>query len=135
MPCSRCRSCWVPLGVLPCAFSTRYMDMVRDCMRDETSLALFLSQRAKGRQQGSGSTRSWLPARITAWDINTGLLQIRTAAATFRFLPASRNHGLIMGEIDLIEADRSRTRRTSAGGELLTDYRDMKAQLARKRVW
>ena len=100
-----------PQGVLPLrVFEARYMDMVRDCMRDETSFGVCLIADGKGANtNGSPATADvGCLARITAWDMQQlGLLQIRTVGGDrFRLLASeSQPNGLMIGEIDLIEAD------------------------------
>ena len=130
-----------PRGVLPLrVFEARYMDMVRDCMRDETSFGVCLVAEGKGAGNGSQSPADvGCLARITAWDMQQlGLLQIRTVGGDrFRLLASeSQPNGLMMGEIDLIEADEDQRvpdeHRPCV--DLLTRIiEDMKAQLAEKR--
>jgi len=130
-----------PQGVLPLrVFEARYMDMVRDCMRDETSFGVCLVSDGKG--MGANGTPATADvgclARITAWDMQQlGLLQIRTVGGDrFRLLASeSQPNGLMMGEIDLIEADDDQRvpdeHRPCV--ELLTRIiEDMSAQLAEK---
>jgi len=100
-----------PEGVLPLrVFEARYMDMVRDCMRDGTSFGVCLISGSKG--SGPDAPPSTVEvgclARIVAWDMQQlGLLQIRTVGGErFRLLGSEQQpNGLLMGEIDLIEAD------------------------------
>ena len=131
-----------PQGVLPLrVFEARYMDMVRDCMRDETSFGVCLVSDAKGAgTNGAPATADvGCLARITAWDMQQlGLLQIRTVGGDrFRLLASeSQPNGLMMGEIDLIEADEDQRvpdeHRPCV--DLLTRIiEDMSAQLAEKR--
>jgi hypothetical protein len=131
-----------PRGVLPLrVFEARYMDMVRDCMRDETSFGVCLVASGKGASgNGSPSTTDvGCLARITAWDMQQlGLLQIRTVGADrFRLLASeSQPNGLWVGEVDLIEADEDQPipdeHRPCV--DLLTRIiEDMSAQLAEKR--
>ena len=131
-----------PQGVLPLrVFEARYMDMVRDCMRDETSFGVCLVSDGKGMStNGTPATADvGCLARITAWDMQQlGLLQIRTVGGDrFRLLASeSQPNGLMMGEIDLIEADDDQRvpdeHRPCV--ELLTRIiEDMSAQLAEKR--
>jgi len=100
-----------PQGVLPLrVFEARYLDMVRDCMRDETSFGVCLAANGKGASTNGGAPASDVGclARITAWDMQQlGLLQIRTVGGDrFRLLASeSQPNGLLVGEIDLIEAD------------------------------
>ena len=131
-----------PQGVLPLrVFEARYMDMVRDCMRDETSFGVCLVAESKGAgSNGSPATADvGCLARITAWDMQQlGLLQIRTVGG-YRFrLRASESqpNGLMVGEIDLIEADEDQRvpdEHRPCVELLARIIEDMKAQLAEKR--
>ncbi len=131
-----------PQGVLPLrVFEARYMDMVRDCMRDETSFGVCLM--ADGKNPSADTVPTTVDvgclARITAWDMQQlGLLQIRTVGGDrFRLLASeSQPNGLLVGEIDLIEADEDQPipdeHRPCV--DLLTRIiDDMSAQLAEKR--
>ena len=131
-----------PQGVLPLrVFEARYMDMVRDCMRDETSFGVCLVADGKGAgTNGSPATAEvGCLARITAWDMQQlGLLQIRTVGGDrFRLLASeSQPNGLMMGEVDLIEADEDQhvADEHKPCVDLLTRIiDDMSAQLAEKR--
>jgi Lon protease-like protein len=131
-----------PQGVLPLrVFEARYMDMVRDCMRDETSFGVCLVSDGKGAStNGSPATADvGCLARITAWDMQQlGLLQIRTVGGDrFRLLASeSQPNGLMMGEIDLIEADddqRVPDEHRPCVDLLTRIIEDMSAQLAEKR--
>ena len=131
-----------PQGVLPLrVFEARYMDMVRDCMRDETSFGVCLTADGKSPSADMVLTTADVGclARITAWDMQQlGLLQIRTVGGDrFRLLASeSQPNGLLVGEIDLIEADEDQPipdeHRPCV--DLLTRIiEDMSAQLAEKR--
>ena len=131
-----------PQGVLPLrVFEARYMDMVRDCMRDDSSFGVCLVSEGKpASANGAPATADvGCLARITAWDMQQlGLLQIRTVGGDrFRLLASeSQPNGLMIGEIDLIEADEDQqipdAHRPCV--ELLTRIiEDMSAQLAEKR--
>ena len=131
-----------PQGVLPLrVFEARYMDMVRDCMRDETSFGVCLTADGKSPSADMVLTTAEVGclARITAWDMQQlGLLQIRTVGGDrFRLLASeSQPNGLLVGEIDLIEADEDQPipdeHRPCV--DLLTRIiEDMSAQLAEKR--
>jgi uncharacterized protein len=131
-----------PQGVLPLrVFEARYMDMVRDCMRDETSFGVCLVSDGRGAStNGSPATADvGCLARITAWDMQQlGLLQIRTVGGDrFRLLASeSQPNGLMMGEIDLIEADddqRVPDEHRPCVDLLTRIIEDMSAQLAEKR--
>jgi len=131
-----------PQGVLPLrVFEARYMDMVRDCMRDDTSFGVCLTADGRSPSADGAPTTADVGclARITAWDMQQlGLLQIRTVGGDrFRLLASeSQPNGLLVGEIDLIEADEDQpipdAHRPCV--DLLTRIiEDMSAQLAEKR--
>ena len=129
-----------PQGVLPLrVFEARYMDMVRDCMRDDTSFGVCLTADGKSTDTVLTTADVGCLARITAWDMQQlGLLQIRTVGGDrFRLLASeSQPNGLLVGEIDLIEADDDQPipdeHRPCV--DLLTRIiEDMSAQLAEKR--
>ena len=129
-----------PQGVLPLrVFEARYMDMVRDCMRDDTSFGVCLTADGKSTDTVQTTADVGCLARITAWDMQQlGLLQIRTVGGDrFRLLASeSQPNGLLVGEIDLIEADEDQPipdeHRPCV--DLLTRIiEDMSAQLAEKR--
>ena len=128
-----------PQGVLPLrVFEARYMDMVRDCMRDGTVFGVCLAGDAKGANAGANAEVGCL-ARITAWDMQQlGLLQIRTVGGDrFRLLASeAQPNGLLIGEIDLIEADDDQPVPSEHRPcvDLLTRIiEDMSAQVAEKR--
>ena len=127
-----------PQGVLPLrVFEARYMDMVRDCMRDSTSFGVCLANDTKGAALGTAEVGCL--ARITAWDMQQlGLLQIRTVGGDrFRLLASeSQPNGLLVGEIDLIDADDDQPvpDEHQPCVDLLTRIiEDMSAQVAEKR--
>ena len=129
-----------PQGVLPLrVFEARYMDMVRDCMRDSISFGVCLANDAKGASAALGTAEVGCLARITEWEMQQlGLLQIRTVGGErFRLLASeSQPNGLLIGEIDLIEADDDHPIPTEHRPcvELLTRIiEDMSAQMAQKR--
>ena len=99
-----------PQGVLPLrVFEARYMDMVRDCMRDGTSFGVCLVTNSKASADAAPATvEVGCLANIVAWDMQQlGLLQIRTIGGErFRLLASEpQPNGLLIGEIDLIEPD------------------------------
>jgi Lon protease-like protein len=103
-----------PEGVLPLrVFEARYMDMVRDCMREETPFGVCLITDARGSEVGPPPQTAEIGclARITAWDMKQlGLLQIRTIGGErFRLLESeTQPNGLLVGDIETIEADEDR---------------------------
>ena len=131
-----------PQGVLPLrVFEARYMDMVRDCMRDGTSFGVCLVSDTRGASAGAAPATVDVGclARITAWDMQQlGLLQIRTVGGDrFRLIASeSQPNGLLVGEIDLIEADEDKPvpAQHRPCVDLLTRIiDDMSAQLAERR--
>ena len=129
-----------PQGVLPLrVFEARYMDMVRDCMRDGISFGVCLANDAKGASTALGTAEVGCLASITAWDMQQlGLLQIRTVGGErFRLLASeTQPNGLLIGEIDLIEGDDDQPVPTEHRPcvDLLTRIiDDMSAQMAEKR--
>lgn len=127
-----------PQGVLPLrVFEARYMDMVRDCMRDSTSFGVCLINDARGASAPTAEVGCL--AHITAWDMQQlGLLQIRTVGGDrFRLLTSElQPNGLMIGEIDLLETDDDQPVPAEHRPcvDLLTRIiEDMSAQLAEKR--
>lgn len=100
-----------PQGVLPLrVFEARYMDMVRDCMRDERPFGVCLitdAQPSEVRPPTQTAEVGTL-ARITAWEMKQlGLLQIRTVGTErFRLLDSDlQPNGLLVGEVETIGPD------------------------------
>ncbi len=129
-----------PQGVLPLrVFEARYMDMVRDCMRDGTSFGVCLVNETKTASATAMTAEVGCLARITEWDMQQlGLLQIRTVGGDrFRLLASeSQPNGLLIGEIDLIDADDDQPVAAEHRPcvELLTRIiEDISAQIAEKR--
>lgn len=130
-----------PEGVLPLrVFEARYMDMVRDCMRDSTSFGVCLVTNSRaGADVAPTTVEVGCLARIVAWDMQQlGLLQIRTIGGErFRLLASEpQPNGLLVGEIDLIEPDDDQPVASEHQPcvELLTRIiDDMSAQAAEKR--
>lgn len=100
-----------PDGVLPLrVFEARYMDMVRDCMRDAIpfGVCLITSSRGKDTDVAPATAHVGCLARIVAWDMQQlGVLQIRTIGVErFNLLASeSQPNGLLIGEIDPIKPD------------------------------
>lgn len=98
-----------PGGILPLrVFEARYMDMVRDCMRDETTFGVCLI--AGGREVGSSARPESVgcEARIVAWDMpQLGVLHIRVVGLNRFRVSTTRSepNGLLIGEVDAIEPD------------------------------
>lgn len=131
-----------PQGVLPLRiFEARYMDMVRDCMRDGTAFGVCLITDTKGSGIDAPPVIADVGCltRIAAWDMQQlGLLQIRTVGGErFRLLASeAQPNGLLIGEIDLIgdDDDQPVAAEHQPCVELLTRIiEDMSAQMAEKR--
>jgi Lon protease-like protein len=131
-----------PEGVLPLrVFEARYMDMVRDCMREETPFGVCLITDARASEVGPPPKTADIGclARITAWDMKQlGLLQIRTIGGErFRLLDSeTQANGLLIGDIEMIEADEDRPVAVQHQPcvDLLTRIiDDLGAQMAEKR--
>mgnify|MGYP001475720560 CR=1 FL=1 len=98
-----------PDGVLPLrVFEARYMDMVRDCMRDNQPFGVCLI--AKGSEVGQPAQTEAVGclAHIGDWDMQQfGVLNIRCRGGQ-RFRVLDRRvepNGLIRAEVELIDAD------------------------------
>jgi uncharacterized protein len=83
------------------------MDMVRDCMRDNTAfgVCLITDKRASETRPTRQTAEVGTLARITAWDMKQlGVLQIRTVGAErFRLLSSDlQASGLLIGEIETL---------------------------------
>lgn len=98
-----------PGGVLPLRiFEARYMDMVRDCMKNESAFGVCLIR--KGTEVGGPAQTEEVGclASIVAWDMQQlGLLNIRTfGSQRFRVVTSERRaDGLLIGEVELIDPD------------------------------
>lgn len=99
-----------PGGTLPLrVFEARYMDMVRDCLRNVSQFGVCLITR--GRETGKPAQCETIGcmASIAAWDMpQLGLLHLR-AVGTQRFRvrhAAAQPDGLLVGEVDEIAADQ-----------------------------
>jgi Lon protease-like protein len=100
-----------PQGVLPLrVFEARYLDMVRDCMRDGTlfGVSLITDPRASDVSRTTSLADVGCLARIDAWDMKQlGMLHIR-AVGQDRFRLRSTEvqaDGLVVGEVALIDPD------------------------------
>jgi Lon protease-like protein len=98
-----------PDGTLPLrVFEARYMDMVRDCLRNDAQFGVCLIIR--GRETGKPAQCETIGcmASIAAWDMQQlGVLNIRTLG-TRRFRigrTATQSDGLLVGEIEAIPPD------------------------------
>jgi Lon protease-like protein len=100
-----------PQGVLPLrVFEARYLDMVRDCMRDGTlfGVNLITDPRATEVSRTTALAEVGCLARIEAWDMKQlGVLHIRAVGQDrFRLLGTeTQADGLVLGDIQLIDPD------------------------------
>jgi Lon protease-like protein len=100
-----------PQGVLPLrVFEARYLDMVRDCMRDGTlfGVCLITDSRASEVSRTTALAEVGCLARIEAWDMKQlGLLHIRAVGQDrFRLLRTeTQADGLVRGDVELIDPD------------------------------
>lgn len=100
-----------PQGVLALrVFEPRYLDMVRDCMRDGTVFGVLLitDPRASETSRTPALAEVGCLARIEAWDMKQlGVLHIRTVGQDrFRLLSTeTQADGLIVGDVSLIDPD------------------------------
>jgi len=100
-----------PQGVLPLrVFEARYLDMVRDCMRDGTVFGVCLITDARASEVAPTTALAEVGclARIDAWDMKQlGLLHIRAIGQErFRLLRTeTQADGLVLGDIELIDPD------------------------------
>jgi len=102
-----------PNGILPLRiFEARYMDMVRDCLRDNTRFGVCLI--AQGNEVARKPGESAVPeevgciAEILAWDMrDLGVLHLRTVGRErFRILESRvMPNGLVRASIETIEID------------------------------
>lgn len=99
-----------PGGTLPLrVFEARYMDMVRDCLRDVSQFGVCLITRGHETGRPAQYEAIGCMASIAAWDMpQLGLLHIR-AVGTQRFRvrhATAQPDGLLVGEVDAIAADQ-----------------------------
>jgi len=100
-----------PQGVLPLrVFEARYLDMVRDCMREGTlfGVCLITDSRASEVSRTTALAEVGCLARIDAWDMKQlGLLHIRAVGQDrFRLLSTeTQADGLVLGDVELIDPD------------------------------
>ena len=100
-----------PQGVLPLrVFEARYLDMVRDCMREGTlfGVCLITDSRASDVSRTTALADVGCLARIDAWDMKQlGLLHIRAVGQDrFRLRGTEMQaDGLVVGDVELIDPD------------------------------
>ena len=93
----------VPGGFLPLQiFEPRYLDMVRDCVRDESGFGVCLIMENNGPESASQHARIGTIAHIRDWNtLENGLLGI-TVQGQERFMIRStkmRNNGLMIARV------------------------------------
>lgn len=132
-----------PLGVLPLrVFEARYLDMVRDCMREGTvfGVCLITDPRASEVSRTTSLADVGCLARIDAWDMKQlGLLHIRAVGQQrFRLLQQeTQADGLAIGEVELIDPDDDApvpSEHRPCVDLLSRILDDLRAQLAERRV-
>jgi Lon protease-like protein len=100
-----------PGGVLPLRiFEARFMDMARDCLREDLQfgVCLITDPKAKEVSRGAAVAEVGCSASIAGWDMRQlGLLHVRAVGAQrFRILAsATESNGLRVAEIEWIEED------------------------------
>ena len=98
-----------PGGSLPLrVFEARYMDMMRDCLRNATQFGVCLIRRGRETGKPAQCESVGCIASIAAWDMQQlGVLHIRARGAQrFRVRhAAAQPNGLLVGEIEEIAAD------------------------------
>ena len=96
----------VPGGFLPLQiFEPRYLDMVRDCVRDELGFGVCLVLDNATEHQAAQHTKVGTLARVRDWNtMENGLLGITTMGyERFRILKSKmRNNGLMMAEVEWV---------------------------------
>lgn len=96
----------VPGGFLPLQiFEPRYLDMVRDCVRDESGFGVCLLMENEGPSNPSQHVRIGTIAQIRDWHtMKNGLLGITTQGLErFQIISTRmRDNGLMVGDIEHI---------------------------------
>jgi Lon protease-like protein len=103
----------LPGGVLPLrVFETRYMDMVRDCLKKEQRFGVCLIQSgvevARQAEEATAPEAVGCTAEITDWHMkDLGVLNIRTLGRErFRILTREvQTNGLILAQVEMISPD------------------------------
>jgi Lon protease-like protein len=98
-----------PGGTLPLrVFEARYMDMVRDCLRETSQFGVCLITRGRETGKPAQCETVGCMASIVAWDMQQlGVLNIR-ALGTQRFRighTQPQANGLLVGDVEEIAAD------------------------------
>jgi len=101
-----------PAGILPLrVFEARYMDMVRDCMREQTPFGVCLIAQSAEVGRAAQTEAVGCLAHITDWDMQQlGVLNIRCLGGQrFRVLERTvEPNGLVRADVELIDADDDR---------------------------
>jgi Lon protease-like protein len=131
-----------PGGVLPLRiFEARYMDMARDCLRNETrfGVCMITDPKANEASRTAAVAEVGCSAEITGWDMRQlGLLHVRAVGMQrFRVIESStETNGLRVAEIEWIEDDADEPIATEHGPcvDLLSRIiDDLRAQSAERR--
>lgn len=101
-----------PGGVLPLrVFEARYMDMVRDCMREQQPFGVCLITQGAEVGQAAQTEAVGCLAHIADWDMQQlGVLNIRCRGGQ-RFRVVDRSveaNGLVRAQVDLLDDDEDR---------------------------
>lgn len=100
-----------PAGVLPLRiFEARYMDMARDCLRNNTQFGVCMITDPKANESSRTATVATVgcSAEISGWDMRQlGLLHVRAVGRQrFRVIASSTEaNGLRIAEVEWIEDD------------------------------
>ncbi len=88
-------------------FETRYMDMAKGCLKNNLPFGICLIREGAEVGEPAIPENVGTIARIDDWDMpQLGVLQVRVVGESrFRLTSRSVEKGLIIGEIELIEAD------------------------------
>ena len=101
------RTVLFPEGLLPLRiFERRYLDMVRDCARDDSAFGVCLTHDGEGAATPGGAAQTGTLARITDWyTLEDGLLGVSATGAE-RFVIAEAwdaPDGLLHARVNLLE--------------------------------
>jgi uncharacterized protein len=100
-----------PGGLLPLrVFEARYMDMTRDCLRNERPFGVCLIR--EGREVGAPATPESIGclARIMEWDMQQlGVLHLKTLGGQrFRILSSEVGaQGLVLADVELVPPEEA----------------------------
>ena len=131
-----------PGGVLPLrVFEARYMDMARDCLRENSRFGVCMITDPKASETGRNNALAEVgcSAGIAGWDMRQlGLLHVRAVGTQrFRILESSTEaNGLRVAEVEWIEADADQpiaTEHAPCVDLLARIIDDLRAQTAERR--